>query len=381
MRAFITLEVRDKKGRVKDRLHEPSRSFISPFIWVLYAALSQLQPSAIPYCTDFGYNTAGPVYNFPPALKFSALPGGMDELVCYSPGGPGYAQICSPMGIHVGVGTAAAAMTDYGLQMRCSHGSLQADPAGTTEDGISSGDNGDLPVYGVNWECQWGQLYVPKPFYCTGVKLLLWRTGSPGNVTVSMRPSTGGADYVSATVNCNSISSSQASPQWVEFDWGTPLTNEPWYSGSNYGTSYYLVVRAPSGDASDCVHWRKINSTASYGRGYRFYSSNSGSNWNADGSTLYLWQILGQAAAQMEIGGCEVLDPTVSAPNVSMVIRRLFHNNCGQTVPVTEMGLYSPAYPTGQMLGTFLMMHDVFSAVNVLNGNWLLASYTFQTSV
>ncbi len=116
----------------------------------------------------------------------------------------------------------------------------------------------------------------------TSVKLLLWRTGSPGTITVSIRAVDGsshptGGDLTSGTTNGNTLPTSELTPEWRE----VTLTD---YALSA-GTEYAIVVRALSGSSANAGNWNDdFGGTYSGGIGLR--SSNSGSTWASIGSDL-----------------------------------------------------------------------------------------------
>jgi hypothetical protein len=96
----------------------------------------------------------------------------------------------------------------------------------------------------------------------------------------------------------------------------------------------------------------------------------------------------GGAASQMRYGGQEILAPTFSDPNGSMVLRRLFENASGGSITVNEVGIYAPA---GYKVYTsdyhyycyeFCVARDVVSpGIAIADTEWLKVTYTVQITV
>jgi hypothetical protein len=147
----------------------------------------------------------------------------------------------------------------------------------------NTGDSGNTDPTGTHW-C--GQTFTPSTSHkITSVKLKLFRYGSPGTVTVSIRNTvpdgdfgeylpTGG-DLCSGTIDGDTLTTS-GSGEWYEVTLG---------AGYNLvaGTVYAIVVRAPSGsNPSNILYWRLHSLTASYDGGTFVCSEDSGENWTSD---------------------------------------------------------------------------------------------------
>lgn len=129
-------------------------------------------------------------------------------------------------------------------------------------------------VYGSYWS---GQTFIPSIAHrITSVKLKLWRHGSPGTITVSIRATSGGrptgGDLCSGTTNGNTLSSEYTQPTWREISLG---------DGYNLAadTQYAIVVRAPDGDSNNDVDWWKNGDI--YAGGTRVRSTDSDSSWTS----------------------------------------------------------------------------------------------------
>lgn len=142
----------------------------------------------------------------------------------------------------------------------------------TLKDYFNTGDNNGNSILGSTW-C--AQTFTASSSYTIGsVKLKLWKAGSPGTFTVSIRAVDGsnhptGSDLASGTINGNDLGASTGA--FVEIS----LTSYALTSG----TSYAIVCRATGGSAGNYVAWRDATGD-SYAGGSADYSTNSGSSWD-----------------------------------------------------------------------------------------------------
>jgi hypothetical protein len=145
-------------------------------------------------------------------------------------------------------------------------------------------------AYGVNWK---GQTFTVGTTNGTSnninlgkVNIRLKRVGSPGNVTVSLRATSGesptGSDLSSITVDGNAFSTSSTDVDFIFTD-NIQLTS---------GTKYAIIIRAPSGDASNYISISYSNSNP-YSGGYYQSSTNSGSSWSASSSADFRIKVYG----------------------------------------------------------------------------------------
>lgn len=136
----------------------------------------------------------------------------------------------------------------------------------------NTGDDTKSFAYGVIW-C--AQTFTPSIAHTiTSVKLLLYRKGSPGTITVSIRATSSGhptgADLCSGTINGNTLTTDTAG-LWYEITLGAG------YALS--ATKYATIIRALSGDTSNWIGWRADISNPTYTGGCFEYSTNSGTGW------------------------------------------------------------------------------------------------------
>jgi hypothetical protein len=125
----------------------------------------------------------------------------------------------------------------------------------------------------------------------------LYRVGSPGTITVSIRATGGaspyypsGADLCSGTYDGNTLTTDTAGA-WVEITFGAgyALTN---------GTIYSIVMRAPSGDISNRAHIRIDITSSAYANGHFTYSGDAGVTWETDSNAYdIMFENWGDAAS------------------------------------------------------------------------------------
>ncbi|MBA7531057.1 hypothetical protein ES705_23268 [subsurface metagenome] len=85
----------------------------------------------------------------------------------------------------------------------------------------------------------------------------------------------------------------------------------------------------------------------------------------------------GGAATQLNYGELQEIAAAVVGANVDYQLFRAFTNTSGGTIQVTETGIYCWI-----KIGKYsLIIHDVFTAVAVANGETITVTYTFRTTV
>jgi len=88
----------------------------------------------------------------------------------------------------------------------------------------------------------------------------------------------------------------------------------------------------------------------------------------------------GSAANQLNYGVQSIVPTQVVGANVDLVLSRVFTNNSGASITVTEIGVY--AYITATSTQTGCIIRDLLAAgVAVGNGQQLTVSYTLRTTV
>lgn len=135
----------------------------------------------------------------------------------------------------------------------------------------NTGDDHTANNFGANWE---GQTFTPsKTHTITSVKLKLFRVGSPGTFTVSIRATSGGlptgGDLCSGTIDGDTLGEAAG---WYKITLGAGVILEA-------ATKYAICIRAVSGDTDNRVDIRSDNTSPTYTDGSRCSSSDSGSSW------------------------------------------------------------------------------------------------------
>ncbi|MBA7636868.1 hypothetical protein ES703_44496 [subsurface metagenome] len=137
----------------------------------------------------------------------------------------------------------------------------------------NTGDDGVFN-FGDNW---WGaQTFTPSVTHkITSVKLLLYRSGSPGTITVSIKATDGG--HPTGPDLCSGTTDGDTLPTTSPYEW-REITLGAGYDPSA-DTKYAIVVRAPDAVAPDYIRWRYDKTSATYGGGNYEVSDDSGFIW------------------------------------------------------------------------------------------------------
>ena len=133
-------------------------------------------------------------------------------------------------------------------------------------------------LWGDFWQAQ---SFTPRSAHTVeSVKLLMYRLGSPGTVTVSVKATDvdglpDGADLCDGTTDGDTLPVEYAG-EWREITLGAG-------AALSAGTKYAIVVRALTGDVDNYARWRH-KSPAPYPRGAHVFSSDAGATWEEDTS-------------------------------------------------------------------------------------------------
>jgi len=174
----------------------------------------------------------------------------------------------------------------------------------TQASGHTVDDDAATSIFDVNWK---GQTFlapsnVPSVIYA---KLKLYRTGSPGTITVGIRATSGGipvgADLDSGTLDGNTLTTDTAGAWYtINFSGNLSLTG---------GVTYALVVSAPSGDAANTVKTRVDSTVLSYTDGTYVTSGDSGASWAADSFIDMMFEVYGDGSYDLYTGYIESWQP------------------------------------------------------------------------
>lgn len=151
------------------------------------------------------------------------------------------------------------------------------------QDSFNTGDDNS---WGMDASADWSaQTFQASSNYdISSVILKLLRSGSPGNITVSLygvdvgtgKPDISGGVLATGTTDGDTLTTS-SSGEWREITFGAA------YSVVS-GTDYAIVTHCATADVLNLFRWR-YNSSGGYSNGQDWLSANSGSTWgslNAD---------------------------------------------------------------------------------------------------
>lgn len=161
----------------------------------------------------------------------------------------------------------------------------------------NTGDGYGFYVYGTTWEAQ---TFTPSTAHkITSVKLKLYRQGSPGTLTVSIRATDGeglptGEDLCSGTTNGNTL------PLGSPYTWREITLGDG--ADLSADTKYAIVARAPAGDVTNTVFWRADISSPTYEGGNFASSTDSGDSWTGNTSYDFMFEDWGEAIAPPVVG-------------------------------------------------------------------------------
>ena len=126
----------------------------------------------------------------------------------------------------------------------------------------------------------------------TKVKLKLFRVGSPGTITVSIRATDGsglptGSDLSTGTIDGNTLTTDNTG-EWYEIEMSSYTLQA--------STKYAIIMRATNPGASSGVGYREDSTVPTYSGGIAISSSNSGSTWTKRSDFDIMFEIWGSPA-------------------------------------------------------------------------------------
>jgi len=148
-----------------------------------------------------------------------------------------------------------------------------------------TGDDAVLYIHDDLWQAQ---TFTPSESHkIISVKLKIYRTLSPGTITVSIKATDGnghptGEDLCSGTTNGNTLTT-DTDGEWREIIIGDGYS----LSGS---TKYAIVVRALDGNGTNHVGWRMDDSSPTYSGGNAEYSIDGGENWSSSSTRDFMFE-------------------------------------------------------------------------------------------
>lgn len=156
-------------------------------------------------------------------------------------------------------------------------------------------NTGSTSFSGADWVAM--NFTASESYTITSVKLNLFKTGTPGTLTVSIRNTTAdvpsGGDLASGTFNANDLLASPGQYEEITLGAGYSLVS---------GTKYAIVCRCVAAS----VYWGR---GLTYPGGGRCTSANAGVNWGAESVVKMNFETWGT--------------PSSSIPSDQVVVRRL----------------------------------------------------------
>lgn len=124
----------------------------------------------------------------------------------------------------------------------------------------------------------------------SSVKLLAYRIGNPGTLSVSLRAANSsghpsGPDLASGSTSGDTLPLAQAG-EWREITFSQPLN-------LSAGVKYAIVARAPGGGGGNAVKWQTDSTSTAYAGGNRESSGDAGAIWQSDLNADYLFELWG----------------------------------------------------------------------------------------
>ena len=165
---------------------------------------------------------------------------------------------------------------------------------GTASDSLyeryNSGDDGSFPGFGSIWKSQTftiGNSGNNVTHMMTSLRMKMYRTGSPGTITVGIRATDGagkptGNDLTNGTINGNTLTT-DSQGQWYKINFTTAVT-------LNANTKYAIVARAPSGSMNNWFMWRFNSSNPTYTGGSYISSGDGGTTWTINVASDLLFE-------------------------------------------------------------------------------------------
>lgn len=151
----------------------------------------------------------------------------------------------------------------------------------------NTGDDGQVSLLGSTY---YGQTFTPSEAHkITSVKLLLYRKGSSGTITVRIRATSGGlptgGNLCSGTTDGNTLPT-ESPYEWREITLGDGYDLEA-------DTQYAIVVEPAGTDANNRAFWRYDGSDPTYAGGNYAYGENG--NWNGYDGADFMFEEWGEA--------------------------------------------------------------------------------------
>ena len=175
---------------------------------------------------------------------------------------------------------------------------------GSSIAGLLTGGDNIIGINGVNWNAQ--TFTTTDSVDIMRIRLKLYRVGSPGALTVSIRETSAGlpsgSDLSTTTFDADTLS---AISPGAFIDTVVPVLT------LSASTTYAVVVRALDGDGSNQALWRVDQTSPVYAGGARIYSSDNASSWTSVASQDTLFEVIDTNGITITATDVSVGDGTV----------------------------------------------------------------------
>ena len=159
----------------------------------------------------------------------------------------------------------------------------------------NTSDDAATETYGSNWTGQTLTTNATVAHTINGVRVKLYRVGSPGTLTVGIFNVDANSHPTGYALTAGSISAdaftTDTSGTWYYIEMDVELGLLP-------DTMYAIVLSATSGDSSNKVMWR-YDSGNGYAYGAYEASSDSGITWTTTGANDFMFEVWGNAGLKV----------------------------------------------------------------------------------
>ena len=201
-----------------------------------------------------------------------------------------------------------------------------------------TGADGDRDAYTNNWG---GQTFTPAMTHLiASVKLKLFRVGTPGTLTISIRATSAvkptGGDLCSGEIDADTLTA-DTNGEWYEITLGDGYEVQP-------DITYAIIIRAADGDTNNKVSWRADTSIATYPGGSYTSSSDSGADWSLFSGVDTMFEIWGTGPpSPTTVTWGNLFKSQISAEKIEEAINRMIQDHENDPDSHLEIGesLYS----------------------------------------
>jgi hypothetical protein len=249
------------------------------------------------------------------------------------------------LGIVIGGDGSAASPLDNQMKQKFHHGVRGAQAVAISQMANLTGDTNSVACFSTSWSGI--QFIVQQPFRLTNVQFKLYRTGAPGNATVTLAGThqLGDSDgNPKPEVSANSIATSVVDLSGLTTVSPGVMVNFP-FAGIELipGVVYTLYLKTQGATAANCANMRyQVTVPTAYTSFWGLVTTtNSGSAWSPSPSNWVIAELDGTNLVDVQHGGCEIRDIVVADPNAQFTISRLFYNSSGAPATIQECGIYA----------------------------------------